>query len=276
MTEKDLTVLRVKSTQVDHDDGLNPILPKHAFLMLLVAPPKRGKSNLVMNILANENYYGECNTGEDYFSEIWYFSPTCEFDNTTSSVIEKIENLIMISDPSDLSNLTSLIKNIVKDRAEKTKEYVKDKVPIHERDKALIVLDDCIGFFTKELEVLCTRYRHFGISIIITSQQFRKIPLLCRNCCNALIFFDLGAPKELLKIEEEFGCHYGEDFMDLADKAIERQYDFCFMNHDAQKLYKNFSELLRDNVEHRFNRKKAMINFQEEKQAGLRKKKAKK
>jgi len=181
------------------------ILP-NIFTMLFVVPPKREMSNIIMDILVKKSY----------FSEMWYFSPTCE----ASPVLEKIENLTIISDPSDLSNLTFLIKNIQK----------------YNKDKVLIVLDNCISFFTEELAILCTKCRRLGISIIITSEHLRKIPLLCRSCCNAVIF-DINDPKELLKIEEEFGCHYSDNFMQLISKAIQEQYNFCYINRDTKILY---------------------------------------
>ena len=55
-----LQVLKVKDPKKKInklDEKLHAHLPRHAFLMLLVAPPRSGKSALIANLLANKSFY---------------------------------------------------------------------------------------------------------------------------------------------------------------------------------------------------------------------------
>ncbi len=230
-----LDVLKVKKDNFKYDPKdlrLNPILAKHCFIQLLVAPPKSGKSNLVGNILCNSHFYGL-----DYWDEIIYFSPTCDIDKTAKSFLDKMDNVTKISDHDDLKNMNNMITTIIDEQ----KETEEDK-----RERKLLVFDDCIGYFDKSsvLGHLATRYRHYNISVIICSQQYKKIPLILRNCATSIIYFNLGNKKEFEKIFDEFGRSFGENFLNVTMPALKEPYSFIFINVEDQKVYSNFNKLL--------------------------------
>jgi hypothetical protein len=230
-----LDVLKVKKDNFKYDEKdlkLNPILAKHCFIQLLVAPPKSGKSNLVGNILCNSNFYGL-----DYWDEIIYFSPTCDIDKTAKSFLDKMENVTKISDHDDLKNIDNMIRSIVQEQKEAN---------VDDRERKLLVFDDCIGYFDKSsaLAYLATRYRHYNISVIICSQQYKKIPLIMRNCATSIIYFNLGNKKEFEKIFDEFGRCFGEDFLEMTLPHLKERYSFIFINIEDQKVYSNFNKLL--------------------------------
>ena len=235
-----LEVLKVKDikTKVHKlDKKLKDPLPKHAFLMLLIAPPRSGKSALIANLIANPNFYN----GVEYWDNIYYCSPTQDFDNTNKKYLKKMDNVIQISEHSDLVHLESILKDII----DKQKELDEKK---EEKERILIILDDCVGYMDKNeaLANLCTRYRHYGISIIITSQQYRKIPLIIRNCAGHIIFFKLNNSKELDKIDSEFGENYSDEFVKLAHHCTDKKYDFCYLNNEEMKVYHKFDTLVLD------------------------------
>lgn len=234
-SDKMLEVLKVKKENEKihpKDIKLNPILPRHSFIMLLVAPPKTGKSNLVGNILCNSNFYGL-----DYWDEIIYFSPTAEIDDTTSSFLKKIDNATVISDHNDLKNMSSMITSIIDEQKQ---------ADAKDRERKLLVFDDCIGYFDKSsvLGHLATRYRHYDLSIILCSQQYKKIPLIMRNCATAIIYFNLGNKKEFEKIFDEFGRSFGEDYEDITLPHLKERHSFIYINIPEQKVYSNFNKLL--------------------------------
>ena len=77
-----LEVLKVKNPKNKPnklDDKLHPHLPRSNFIMLLIAPPKSGKSVLIANLLANPNFYNAL----EYWEEVLYVSPTSRYDKTT-------------------------------------------------------------------------------------------------------------------------------------------------------------------------------------------------
>lgn len=234
-TDKKLEILKVKKeNDVMHpkDVKLNKILPIHSFIMLLIAPPKSGKSNLVGNILCNSNLYGL-----NYWDEILYFSPTAEIDKTTSSFLGKMDNVTIMSDHNDLLNMDQLITAIIDEQKATKKE---------DRERKLLVFDDCIGYFDKSpiLGHLATRYRHYDLSIILCSQQYKKIPLIMRNCATALIYFNLGNQVEFNKIFDEFGRSFGENYNEITQPYLKQKYSFIFINIEDQKVYHNFDTLL--------------------------------
>jgi hypothetical protein len=237
---KSLDVLKVKDIKnASHklDKTLPEVLPKHPFSMLIVAPPKSGKSSLIANLLANPNMYN----AEEYFDEIYYISPTQMQDNTTKHYLKKLDNVIQIHEHDDIMHLETIIKDIIKSQ----KELEEEKEP---KQRILLVLDDCIGYMDKnnELIALCSRYRHWGLSIIIVSQQYRKIPLLMRNCAGNIIFFKLNNEKELEKIDDEFGQNFSGNFIEIAKFCTKEKYNFCYLDNENLKIWHNFKTMVLD------------------------------
>jgi hypothetical protein len=236
-----LDVLKVKKDNFKldlRDANLNPVLAKHSFIQLLIAPPKSGKSNLIGNFLCNSNFYGL-----DYWDEIIYFSPTADVDKTTNSFLKKMDNVTQISDHESLKNINYLIREIINEQMESG---------LDNRERKLLVFDDCVGYFDKSdaLGDLSTRYRHYSISVLICSQQYRKIPLILRNCATSLIFFNLNNDKEFAKIFDEFGHSFGMDFLSVVLPHLKEPFSFIYLNKEDQKVYSKFDKLLIDKDKH--------------------------
>jgi hypothetical protein len=234
----DLSVLPVKKPE-EKPDNLNPILPSHPFLMMLCAPPKAGKSNLVANLLANPNfYYNGPPDNPSYFHEIYYLSPTSKFDLTTKLYLSKLDNVIQIDEPADLENADVILAEIL----QRQKEWTEDSG--EERKKVLVVLDDCVGIMDKikSLPNIVTRYRHYFTSIIVTTQSYKRVPLTIRNCITTLIFFNLMSQKEFIKLYEEHGQaipNYWE-YLGLLDK----RFQFLYYHLERQEVFYNFQQML--------------------------------
>lgn len=226
-----LKVKDVKNTVHKLDKHLDPVLPRHPWLECLIAPPRSGKTSMLMNKIFR--LYPD-----DYFDEIIYCSPSQLHDNTCKELLPKKENLIQISETEDIQNLDTLITQLIKSQ----KELVKDEEPMK---RIWLILDDCVSML-KPVQVLATRYRHAGLSISVVSQSFRAIPLLIRNCANVVIFFHLNSKRELEKIDEEHGQQFCTDFMELAEKYTKEKYNFIYLNMDKMLMYHNFTELIKD------------------------------
>lgn len=231
-----LEVLPVK-IKIPEMDDLNPILPPHAFLLGIIAPPRSGKTNLIMNLLLNDQfYYNKKKSPYSYFDEIFYLSPTQIFDKTCCEMLPKLENLIQITDPDELVFSDTILDKITKEQAEAEKE---------DRKKILVVMDDLVGVIDKlpKLQQLCTKFRHYSMSIIIVSQSYRKIPSVIRNCFTAMIVFDLKNEKEFGKISDEFTGSI-PDSERLIKQIVNKRYDFFYFNIERQQLYHNFHTLM--------------------------------
>lgn len=231
-----LTILPVKKPKEAPSD-LNPILLPHAFLLMIVAPPRSGKSNLIINLICNSEFY-RGKRGAHYFDDIYYLSPTQEFDKTTMNALKMLDNVVQISDLDQLQHADVILKSLQAEQRSTPKE---------ERKKILLIFDDMIGFLKRnsEIALLSCKYRHYDLSIIVVAQSYRAIPPLIRNCATGLITFGLANGKEYEKIHEEIGSGF-KDFEIMFDYATEKRYGFLYVNIEGQKVYKNFDECIYD------------------------------
>ena len=238
MSKNPLTILPVKKEAVATDD-LNPVLPKHPFCAIFCAPPRAGKSNAICNMLANKNfYYGGKGDNPSYFDEIFYFSPTSRFDLTTKRVLDLLDNVVQIDNMDDLLNSYEIVSHIMDGQANWNEE-----LEGRPRPKILLVFDDCVGLFQKTgVSNLATKYRHFGLSIIVVSQSYKRLPVTLRNCATVLIWFNLMSAKEHTKLYEEFGSSIPDFWTHL--KLLDKKYQFLYFHVEDQRLYHNFERLI--------------------------------
>ena len=111
-----LQILPVKKEK-EPDSIINPILPKHPFAMCLCAPPRAGKTNAVMSLIANKNFY-YCGNEIDkdnpsYWDEIFVFSPSALFDKTSKKIYTAMDNVIVYDEMDDLLNSHMIITQIM-------------------------------------------------------------------------------------------------------------------------------------------------------------------
>lgn len=226
-----LPILQVKTPKKKNIKLPPEPLPPHAFLMGIVAPPRSGKSNLLMTVIGASHMYGR-----DYFQEIYVFSPSQRFDETTRHLLPKLDNVIQIDDMDQLERADVLVRSIMQQQA---------KEDLEERPNILMIFDDMAGMLEKNkaLQKLCTKYRHFGISIIISLQQFKSIPVMIRNSLTCFIMFNIPSSKEFEKISDEILDRF-PDGQELARHATQKRYNFCFINIEKATMHKCFDELL--------------------------------
>ena len=236
-----LKILPVKKDPIK-PSILNPILPVHPFALILVGPPRAGKSNTLVSLIASEQFY-YCGNEHDkdnasYFDEIYVFCPSARFDLTTKKVYNAMDNLIIIDDLDDLRNAHIFIQEIMK--SQKEWDEVKEKRP---PKKILFLFDDMVGMLLETgIDILITKYRHYNISILLCSQAYRKIPLTVRNCATGLIFFNLMNQKEVEKVYDEYGSNVPNFHEHI--KVLNKKFQFCFYHLEDQKFYHNFERLL--------------------------------
>ena len=241
MSKSDTNIYPVKIELTDEEkqiqkkwDILPDILPKNNFIMLIHAPPRSGKSVLIMNLIYNDAF-----KLKKIFNKIVFLSPTLEADKTLRHLYDD-EDIIKIYDYNELENIDGIIDGIVDDQKEnKGKESV------------LLVLDDCVGLLgntSKNLNRLCTRYRHFNVSMIITSQNYKSFGVLMRNCASHWIFFNTNMLKERKKIMEDMNTF--PNFENLYNTAVNERYSFLYIDMNALKLYKKFNELIYNADDH--------------------------
>lgn len=204
-----------------HSNILHP-----PFVIIMVAPPRTGKSNLIVNMIYN-NY-------EKSFDNIIYISPNVYNDNTLAENVAKDENIMKIDDISDLNSTLEAIIKIMKDQRTSHDEDDKKK-------HTLLILDDCLGELRKgkQLQKLLSKYRHYHISVIITTQGFKAVDNICRSCATGYIIFKNGNNKELKMMNDEFSGSF-PNFMVLYEEATRKKYHFLFLDFRNVQAYENF------------------------------------
>ncbi len=229
MTKNNYKILKVK-TSTDTDTRFKDIkepLIKPPFLGIINGSVRTGKSNLIMNFLYNNNFY------KGSFDKVIFISPTVQNDVTLKHLYED-EEIMKIND--GLENIDNILKEIIKQ-----KEEDEDERSLH----YLIILDDCLGYIKPKsyLSYLCSRYRHFKTSLLITSQNFRALGPILRINATFYLLFKTTNRKEFIKYEEEFGSLF-EHFSDMYDVATKEPYHFLYLDLRCINAYHNFEKKL--------------------------------
>jgi hypothetical protein len=224
-----MTILPAKKMKQQTTIKVNEPLQSVPMTMCLIAPTSSGKSNVVLNLLKNVNFY------QNVFPLIYYISPTILDDKTLTS-IAKDETIIKVTDDDDLENLDNILGEIVKSQHEEKGE---------DREQCLVVLDDMIEYLkeSKKVNNLPSLSRHSDLSFMITSQVYNAIPARCRKNATCYLIFHINNKKDLDDINHEIGSNF-PDFMKYYKIATEDPYCFLYVDMRKMALYKNFTDLL--------------------------------
>lgn len=235
-----LDILPLKDIQTNTKNGsyesipLNPILMGFnkgvfkPFLLTIVAPVRSGKTVFLNNLIYNPHF-----GYKKIFSNIYFLSPTV-FNDDSGRFIKEDDEIVKISD--HLENLDGILQSIVE-----LQDAEGD-----EKENILIILDDCLGFLKKQngfFNNFMSRYRHYKISLIITTQHFKALSVINRINTGYYIFFHSFNKKEQLNIEEEMSGSI-QDFKKWYDIATHDKYNFLYCNLEKMECYHNFETLL--------------------------------
>ena len=226
-----LPIKEMKDALMPTSKPIHENLPSPPFVMTIVAPVKSGKSTIVGNALLR--FYPNA------WDSIWYFSPTADMDKTTKSFLKAFEDndkqdITIFKHHEDLMNIDTYIDLVCEEQR---------KTPQEERKRVLIVIDDCVGYKMKKLNYLCSRHRHFNISVMVSTQVYRRLDPIMRINSTCVLICKVSNNKEFMKIEEEI-LENIPNYLEHYNTATAKRYDFLFFNIHEQKLYHNFNTLL--------------------------------
>lgn len=200
-------------------------LPIHQFCLSILAPPRSGKSNLIMNLLYSPEF-----DFASKFDKVVIISPSIENDQTMRHAFED-EDIVKFYEPEMLDNMDDLVKEIIQAQKDDPEQ------------QTLLILDDCLGKLKgKALSTLCSRYRHFNLSMILVSQTFKGFDVATRNCASHWIMFRSFNEQEQKKIADEFNSF--PNFIEHYHHATEEKYHFLYVDVNNQRLMKDFNEVV--------------------------------
>lgn len=252
---KDLTIYPVKVEELEDPkwDTLDHRLPKPPFLLVLNAPCAGGKTTTIVNMLYNDNYY------RDMFDSVVIFSPTIENDLTWQIAREDDKNTIITGE--QLEQIDDLVETIYNIQLEKVKKAEEEHRTI---PHLLMIIDDCLGLLGKKFARMCTRHRHPRVSVMVSTQDFRSLPVQCRQNASHYMIYRTHNKKELGKMLDEFAGMYGTDnFMRLYDAATDERFSFLVLHNRTVEAYKKFDTFLWSREEEHNEKEKLESNIHE-------------
>ena len=195
------------------------------FVMTLVGPRSSGKSVVINNLILRDEML------RGLFEQILIISPTIHSDSSSRYLIAEAGKENVYEAYSE-----HIIQNLI--------DSVKDKEK-HERSMKLIILDDVIGSIPKYNSLiynLTSKARHWSISMIISTQNLRELPPVCRNNTTHWGFFRSGNLKEVEKMLEEMGSLGSkENCYELYTHCVEEPHKFMYIDHNYN-VFKTFTE----------------------------------
>jgi hypothetical protein len=200
--------------------------PKDNFVMYISAPRRAGKTNLLINLLTRAEFY------RNKFDKVYIFSQTIYLDGTWAKVLSLLPKEQIFEE----FNPDKIMQIIDRNR---------------DGQKILIVVDDCIGDagFKKldssdVLTKISTRGRHFGVSLIVSSQAVSAVSSHFRKNTDCIIVFATENSRERTIIHEEFLAHLSKDeFRQIFNFCTKQKHSFLLFNKMNGNIYRNFNLL---------------------------------
>jgi len=229
----DLTILPVKQ---DHF-GINIRRPVHENLpdiqkganTLIVSSVRSGKSNLLVNLLLNSNFY------KDAFDDVYIFSSTIHQDQTSRKLEEAFPATTY--DSFDENKLLRIL------------EHQQSYDDPEDRPAIALILDDLPPLKANSLFFqIASRYRHYGIGLLLYSvQNFKMVSPIVRNNATNLILGTLNSA-QVAQIGETFQDNIGdkEIFKKLHRQAVPERFNFLHAHLDRYpaEVFQNFDRLI--------------------------------
>ena len=232
---------------------IHEFLPQPQFLTLIIGSVRSGKTNYLINALRNgEDFYGE-----DYWDTYKIISNTLNNDTKGKYFTDAFADC-------DDHYTDQMIKELISSQ----KKYERKEMPT-----MLILLDDILSRDfkkTNDITYLCSKFRHYEMSIFLTTQSFRSVGTIIRNNATNILIFRQNNAKELDKIKEEYAelCGSEELFMTYYNLAHDTPFSFLYIDAQSNpaKFYRRHEVLLGegDNKIINENPKEKMKPFSEE------------
>ena len=223
----------------DRDTSIPLPLPQTLnFCMGLIGKAGSGKTTLLLNLVCKHKTKKSSGMYNKKFDKVYVFSPS--LTTMKNNPFESIPEEQIFEEGLTAENLQGVL-----DEIEDTQE------------KVLFIIDDCVNDITKDTELqrlLCKvlmNRRHLtgeggGVSIMITSQVYNKLPCPVRKCFSHIFLLNSKQRRELDSLYDEHILINKPDFYKILKHTFKNERDFLFL--DLQKPYdkmfhRNFNQL---------------------------------
>lgn len=248
------------------------LICKLPFSLYITGQKCSGKSTMMINMLLNENLLN------NKFNQIYIISDTAALDEKmqnlkTHNIVKPNKELIkalkkekklkfQIFAPPEIEEYDRKIpeENFIEEPSlEFLQDLIQEQKLIIKRygkeiaDDILLVYDDTIAYkkFWNSTRVrkMIFNSRHFKISIIITSQDYKSLPKAIRLQNSNLVLYQTCNKDELKSIYSENSSKMPfNDFMTMLDDIYSNEYSFLSINYQNPKhqhrFVRNFEEFV--------------------------------
>jgi len=228
----DLEILPVKKDRF----GINTRRPTHPLLpkiheganVLMVSSIKSGKTNTLVNLFLNPNFF------KDAHDSVYIFSTTLHQDQTGRKLIEEFPATSYDSfDEGKLQRILDYQQQADDDEREAI-ALVFDDLPHNLKRNSL--------FFT-----IASKQRHYGANVFYSVQNFKMVPPVVRNNATNLILGTLNS-SQLDQIAAEYGDGLGgeDNFKKYHRLTVPERFNFMYVKLDEfpNQIYKAFTDKL--------------------------------
>lgn len=200
--------------------------PEDNFLMYLASSRRSGKTTLIVNLLTREEFY------RGKFDAVYIVSPTVYIDHTWDKVTRELPE----------GNVRSVFDSEWLDKLVETNPPGR---------KILVVVDDCVnegGFKNNigrdSLTRIATKGRHYGCSVIVSSQTVTGTSSSFRKNVDVLIAFKTTNMAELKLLHSDFlGFLSAAEFRQVSTYCWKESYSFLVYSKLTDTVYRKFSKL---------------------------------
>lgn len=223
------TILKVKDVDADpRFADIHPNLPQMPCLGLIIGSVRSGKSNLLVNMFCNDDFY------KGLFDTVKIISNTLHTDNKG----QLLEKFFDCEDHYQDWQIEAIKKE-------------QGMYPRDDRPSFALVLDDILTQdFSKSNAVsfFSTRFRHYIDMYLITTQSFRAVSGMIRSNATSVFVCRQQNRKELDKIAEEYsGMCGGYDNFIKWYKDIHKipfQIMYIDLQNNPSRILRNFEEVV--------------------------------
>jgi len=211
-------------------DKLNKHLFKPDFIYVIYGPCNSGKSVTLNHMITNKNFY------KGVFKKVVIISPTILYDPSLRD-LNNNDDILKIT--SGLDNMDEIMETIVELR----QQDMMDGNTGH----MLLVFDDCLQYIHHNgfIAGWIPTFRHYSMSIIFTTQGFKKLPPIVRALASGYLLFRTNNKKERVEITDELAENF-PNFQELYARVTMKKYNFLFLDLKNCRMYENFTTLLYD------------------------------
>ena len=203
--------------------------PSVASYLVFVGKSRSGKSSLITSLLKNRRLY------RNAFHNVIIVIPKHSFHSMSER-----DNPFLALDKEKIYHDLNI--NVLETIYFQIMGYAENE------EDTLLLIDDYAselknGDILKLLNTFVNNRRHLRLSVWMSVQTYKSIPLSNRKTINMLILFKCMNKAEIKAIWEEMTFLQKDDFFNLLEFVFQKPYDYLVLDCDNNEYYRKFNKI---------------------------------